>query len=379
MSANARIDALTGLRWVAAGVVALAHLPEVTHDPALGRVLTRVLSEGVYGLTFFFMLSGFVLARGYQERLARPTGVALKGYYVARFARVWPLHALTLVVAMLLPVGPWPGGWGEFLANVTLVHAWVPNLEYIQSYNSVSWTLSLEAFFYLACPLLLWGLARWRSAGPIRLGLAAVGVWLAVSAVVLAHASGEGLWPLYVCNVLPLTRAGDFAIGVLLGVASVRAGVVAGPATTTRSRRLWTFVEAAAVVAVLVLILRCHRVPLLYRMNGYYTPAVALLVAVFARQRGALSGLLASRASVFLGEVSYAFYLTHCLVFLYVGSALAPHLGPWARAGVVVPLTLVISAGLFRWVETPMRGRIAGWGRPADVRAPAIAKGRRAA
>src|SRR5688500_14786651 len=110
MVPKSRLDALAGLRLIAAAVVAVAHLPDVSHDPALGRVGVRLLSEGLYGLTFFFVLSGFVLAYGYHDRLARPTRAALRGYYVARVARIWPLHLLTLGLAVVLPVSPWPGG-----------------------------------------------------------------------------------------------------------------------------------------------------------------------------------------------------------------------------------------------------------------------------
>ena len=176
MEAKARLDALAGLRFVAAVVVATAHLPELSHDPALGRVANRMLSEGVYGLTFFFVLSGFVLAYGYLDRLAKPTGPALRNYYIARVARIWPLHLLALGIALAFPTGPWTGNAGPLLANAFLVHSWMPSLEYIQSFNSVSWTLSLEAFFYLVFPLIIYGVGKWKSAGPTRLYLAAFGV-----------------------------------------------------------------------------------------------------------------------------------------------------------------------------------------------------------
>ena len=112
MAAKSRLDALAGLRFVAAAVVALAHLPAVSHDPELGKIAVRFLSEGLYGLTFFFVLSGFVLAYGYHERLAQPTRVSLKSYYIARVARIWPLHLFTLGLAIVLPISPQPGGAG---------------------------------------------------------------------------------------------------------------------------------------------------------------------------------------------------------------------------------------------------------------------------
>jgi peptidoglycan/LPS O-acetylase OafA/YrhL len=382
MDAKARLDALAGLRFVAAAVVALAHLPELSRDPALGRVAQRFLSEGVYGLTFFFTLSGFVLAYGYLDRLAKPTRATLQSYLVARIARIWPLHLLTLGLVLWFPMAAAPDGIGPFLANVFLVHSWVPSLEYIQSYNSVAWTLSLEWFFYLLCPLALVGIGRWKSATPTHLHLAALGVWLVVVAIVLPRSSQVGFWPLYVCNVCPLVRSGEFLVGVLLGAAFVRGRVRSGPLELARTRRLWTGLEIAAVALVVVLIFRSHRVPLLFRMNGYYIPAVALLVTVFARERGRVSRAMASRTIVYLSELSFAFYLLHAIVFTHLRAAYALWVGVYAGAGLLVATTLLAAAAAHHLVERPMRERIVRWTKPkANAKIPVadVAVFRRAA
>ncbi len=371
MDAKARLDALAGLRFVAAAVVAVAHLPEISRDPAVGRIAQRFLSEGVYGLTFFFVLSGFVLAYGYLDRLAQPTRTKLRSYFVARVARIWPLHLLTLGLVLAFPIGPAPGGIGPFLANAFLVHSWVPSLAYIQSYNSVAWTLSLEWFFYLFCPLALVGIGRWKTATPRQLHLAALGVWLLTIAVVLPFASHEGFWPLYVCNVCPAVRCGEFLVGVLLGAAFVRGRVRSGPLELPRTRRLWTALEVVAVALVVVLILRSHRVPLLFRMNGYYIPAVALLVTVFARERGRVSRVLASRTIVYLSELSFAFYLLHAIMFTHLRAAYASWVGVYAGAGLLISTTLLAAAAAHHLVERPMRERIVRWTKPrANAKIP---------
>lgn len=373
MDTKDRLNALAGLRWIAAAVVGVAHLPAVSQDPALGRVAVRMLSEGLYGLTFFFVLSGFVLAFGYHARLAHPTPAKLRSYYVARIARIWPLHLFTLGLALLLPISPVPGGPGPLLANVFLLQAWFPDLAYSQSYNSVSWTLSIEALFYLICPLMLWATGR-TVAGPGRFYAMAGGVWLVTFAWVYPHWWSAGTWPLYLCNVCPAARMGEFTVGLLLGMAYVRGGVRSGPAETARLWRWWTLAELLTVAVVLFLIYRSHRVPLLFRMNGYYIPAVALMVTVFARERGAISRLMASRPSVYLSDISFAFYLLHAIVFTHLGALLEPHLGAWPRSALLMLATALAASAVYHGFETPVRERVIRWltpRKPNTVRLPA--------
>lgn len=368
MDAKARLDALAGLRFVAAVVVAIAHLPEISHDPALGRVANRMLSEGVYGLTFFFTLSGFVLAYGYLDRLAQPTGPALRNYYVARVARIWPLHLLALGIALAFPTIPWNGNAGPLVANALLVHSWMPSLEYIQSFNSVSWTLSLEAFFYLVFPLIIYGVGKWKSAGPTRLYLAAFGVWLVTIGVVLPFAWDVGVGPLYICNVCPAVRCGEFTVGVLLGAAHLRGRYRSGPFETARTRKIWTGYELAIVALIAFLIFRSHRLPLLFRMNGYYIPAVALLVFIFSRERGLLSRVLATKTVVYLSELSFAFYLLHAIVFTHFRAICASWVGPYAGAGMLIVTTVFAAMAAHHLVERPAREWIIRKSKPKPAR-----------
>ncbi len=364
MDVKPRLDALTGLRLLAAAAVAFAHLPHLHVDPALAPTVRRAMAEGFAGVPFFFVLSGFVLTYGYHDRLARPTRAALAGYYAARVARIWPVHLLALGLAALLPVAPVPGRPGPALANALLVHAWVPDLGYIQSYNSVSWTLSIEAFFYLLLPGLLWAAARWRSAGPVTLTLAAAAAWLLPAGLVLWHAGHLGPWSLYLCNVCPAVRLGEFAVGGLLGLALVRAGGPGKEPPTRRGWLFWTVLELAAVLAVAVMVKRSDRVHLLFRLSGYYTPAFALVVAVFARQRGALSGLMAGRLPVYLGEVSFAYFLLHAIVFVHVGRWVGEWGGSFGRAAVPLAAAGVAAVAVHHLVEVPMRARLVRLAKP---------------
>lgn len=346
MNSAARLDSLTGLRFVAALGVAFAHLPYLHSQDRFGRIL----SEGGIGVPFFFILSGFVLTYAYRERLANPTRKSLKSYYVSRIARVWPLHLVTFALAFALPVGPHGIELGPALANAFLVHTWVPDLRYAQSFNSVSWTLAIESFFYLSLPMLLWIALKWKSATPRQLILAAVAIWGLQYAWVRWHKHGTDFGTQYLVCFCPAVRVGEFAIGMLLALAHARTP----GADRARSWR-WTLVEVSAAALVLAMMAGSGRTHPFLRLSVYYVPALALVVAVFARSRGTLSQLLAMRLPVFLGDVSFAFFLIHPFAFIYIGN---PYALPYGEAvGAIVSLASALAAAIVlnRLVERPLR------------------------
>jgi peptidoglycan/LPS O-acetylase OafA/YrhL len=156
-----QLDALTGLRIVAAMWVFLHHFSDVIFGllPAL-LFLEPLFDRGGAGVDLFFMLSGFILAYTYLARLgAGVKGTSYVGFIRLRIARVYPVHIATLLSSLVLMVGasfagvqvggtvhtPW-----ALVQNLLLVQAWF-NQPY--SWNGVAWSVSAEWFVYLAFPL----------------------------------------------------------------------------------------------------------------------------------------------------------------------------------------------------------------------------------
>ncbi|CAM5289982.1 acyltransferase [Streptomyces atroolivaceus] len=135
MSDRGRLPSLTGLRFWAALLVVLYHLSRQAGEiPGLSQAVWY----GRSGVTFFFVLSGFVLAWTYDGATV-PTRVFLW----RRFARIWPL----MVVTSAASVGAWL--WLDkavsakaVVANLLLVHAWIPETEYLKGANPAAWSLT---------------------------------------------------------------------------------------------------------------------------------------------------------------------------------------------------------------------------------------------
>lgn len=122
------IKPLTSLRFIFAFMVFASHLSflQKTESNALSWIFDSVFCEGYIGVSFFFILSGFILAYNYQDGILK-NKKSKKAFYQARFARIFPLHILTLVISL-------PLTYGLFLQNKSLwLSQAITNLSLTQS------------------------------------------------------------------------------------------------------------------------------------------------------------------------------------------------------------------------------------------------------
>ncbi|MFD8557849.1 acyltransferase family protein [Streptosporangium canum] len=364
-----RLPSLSGLRFLAAALVFLFHgsIAQVfSAAPLRYGFLFVGGGAGFVGVSFFFVLSGFVLTWS-----ARPGG-GTTGFWRRRFVKIFPNHVVTFAVALVL-IG-WAGqsgGLWQSVSNLLLLHAWVPQYSFMVSVNAVSWSLSVEALFYLAFPLLVLGVGRIR---PSRLwwwaGAAVAGVLLAPPAVQAllpdqpqwswGPASFAQIWSVY---AFPPVRLLEFVLGMLL-------------ARIVLTGRWVRLPLPAAVLLVLAGYGASLFAPFLYRFAACTVIPLALLIpaAATADVQGRRT-VLSSKVMVWLGEISYAFYLVHGLVLAYGHRAFGPPTdafssGPaWSTpVGLGFLLACLAVSVLLAWalhvlVERPAMRRWAG--RPA--------------
>lgn len=348
--ARPTITALTGLRAVAAVWVVLFHYRDdiLALAPFLDP-LEPLMSAGYLGVDVFFVLSGFVLAYNYSDRLQtwRPREAA--SFVQNRVARVWPVHLVTLHADLLQAwvvgtLGVTADGHrrtlSAYVENLTMTHTWWNDRP---SFNAPAWSISAEWAAYLACPLLLLGVARLRSAwSAATLALAGYAVMLTIFA----------LWALpngNVAHASMLRLAAEFCAGLLaLRIYQRRPNLLG---------RLAIPLALGVVVVVLT-------VPVVH--HGYWlAPALGLLVLCVALDAGPLARLLSRRSFLFWGEASYCLYMTHVLLMPALHALVSPPdvVGwpPLERLGVLAGYVAVLAAAsvlLHRSVEVPARRRL---------------------
>ena len=152
-AAREQFKSLTGLRFVAAcGVLFLHSGSGFSHATRLPAVITTFLKHGYMGVCIFFVLSGFILTYTYTTRLQ--TAGAVGYYMLARFARIYPIYLLALLIA--LPLLASVPDARTATSVLLLVQSWTPaKSENGYSWIMQAWTLSAEFFFYLLLPFVI--------------------------------------------------------------------------------------------------------------------------------------------------------------------------------------------------------------------------------
>jgi peptidoglycan/LPS O-acetylase OafA/YrhL len=386
------LDGLTSLRFFAALHVVAFHATDDLAGP-LGRHpwLKNVVGAGPCAVSFFFVLSGFILAYTYlgppEERRLRP-----RSFWAARVARIYPVYLLGLLVAAPLVVLVFAltgGTLGLFLAAaaavLTLTQAWLPQLAL--AWNSPGWSLSDEAFFYLAFPLLAPPFWRLRGRG-LLLALAVCYALAQLGPVLYNVAEGRGWlaggspWPgvedyrplppgfnawIAVVGLNPLVRLPEFVFGVVLG----RLYLWDAAAPTTPDRTIgFSLTALVGAGGLLVALTQASEVdkafPGFFLNNGLFAPLFGLVIYGLAGAHdGRLGRLLALPPLVRLGEASYALYILHVPVQIWVALAAkklfnAGHSPALFAVNllVVVPLSLVVLLRLEEPARRYLRRRL---------------------
>ncbi|HEX8446205.1 MAG TPA: acyltransferase [Sphingomonas sp.] len=353
------LPGLTGARAVAAWFVVLYHLRTGYGDGVPGWLLA-ILDKGYLAVDFFFMLSGFVLWRNYGARLRTAGAAGIPDFLWRRVARIWPLHALILVLAalfaMLLGVthrqaGHYP--WADWPLHLLMMQSWgfSPTLRW----NDPAWSISCEWAAYLLFPLLALAI-DWGRYATHHLIAAIVGLVLLL-AMLFAHYGFNTLGGTDAALALPRALVG-FAIGTILSTLHDRG---AGPTA------VWLAAVPVCAGALGFGLTETLGVPLLLA-------ASLLLLARFA---AAPANPLAHPIAVYLGEISYATYLFHFLGFVWFKLLFVTNADsiPFGLITAFLGITLAMSMLLYHGVELPAQTALRRRRTALPRRTPATGRG----
>ena len=339
--APAHLDALTGLRGIAAWLVVLYHirlsLTEILPAPVIDG-----LAKGYLAVDLFFILSGFVLWYNYAPRL-RAGGIGAAGLFLwRRFARIWPLHVLILALFVafalaLLATGRDASAYplAQLPLHVLLMQNW--GLTDSLAWNDPAWSISTEMAAYLAFPLVVLA-ARWERLPAVA--LAAIGAGLAGAIALWFGAQGETALGADIARLGLMRCLLEFSLGNIACLLWLR----------WRSKHASAALALTACAAIL-----CMGFSLALPETVFVPAAFVTGLLALALGRGAIVRALGRPVLRYLGEISYSTYLAHTFLFLlfklaFVDASL--RIG-WASLAGFLLLVLSVSAALYHGVEKP--------------------------
>jgi peptidoglycan/LPS O-acetylase OafA/YrhL len=296
-----RYEALDSLRGICALLVCLFHFR--ANSPLVSLPFIR--GSWLF-VDFFFVLSGFVIAANYRQRLIN--GGFLRGFVILRFGRVYPLHLVMLLVYIAMElVGVVMVSRGAVMRPMFDSHHSVAsiftNLTFTQSFglhdgltwNQPSWSIAVEFWTYLLFALA----ARRGGEGLERWLVVAIIASIAILAVVTPYGINVTYsWSLVRCVY-------GFAVGAIIWRIWQQSGKtpdIAYPGAT--------WIELAAVAAVVAFVSLCGDT-----LANLAAPLVfGAAVLVFARGGGAIAKLLLAAPLKTLGVLSFSIYMVHAFV-----------------------------------------------------------------
>lgn len=339
--ATEKLNQLTFTRFLAALSVMFYHSGR---DVGVLQYLP-FLTSGQTAVSYFYVLSGFVMAYVYY----RPT-VPFKfwEYFIARFSRIYPVYVLSFILTFFyfmdrVPKTP----TGEIFANLFLYQAWIP--EYSSRYNIAAWSLSVEVFFYILLPFLVFYSFKISVKKLIWLSLGFWGLSQLIHSILFIAFSPER--PMFFLSFFPPFHINTFFIGFAGGVWYLNRQV---------EPKISVFVKSTLLILPLVVV----SIGLYYRDvkhifgntfyldTGLFAPLFLVTVLTLASDTTKLAKVLSHPWLVLLGDASYAIYILH-VPFRWWLQSMTGNLATETFLRLYILITITLCILIYKYIEVP--------------------------
>ena len=357
------IPAIDGLRAVAVIAVMLYHLG------------FNWIPGGFLGVDLFFVISGYVITRLLLDSIQRSGGLDLRAFYVARIRRLLP-PLLFMIILTTIFVGAWaPDTMRRFLADTPFallggMNWWLVfrHTDYFEAIGRPpllqhTWSLGVEAQFYLVWPLILLLVLRYfgknKIPGAALLIAAFSGIALLLVSLQVDAASASQVSHVYF-------GTDTHSIGLFLG-AALAVRWIPQNLNETVSKKAQDFIDGIGVFGLLGIIAAFLFVdendPTLYKiafpLAGLFGCAI---ITSIVHPASRFAPILSSKPFVWIGERSYAIYLWHWVVFQVTRPDYDLEGSPWALYALRLLIVFALADISLRLVELPVRtGLIDYW------------------
>ena len=342
-----RIEQITFTRFIAAISIVIYHFGKNIF-PFDNKLISFLFKQANIGVSYFFILSGFIMIIAYQSK----SKINILDYFKNRFARIYPVYFIALI---LLFVGRFIVGdfidYSGFILNVFVVQAWVPGMAL--AFNPPAWSLSVELLFYAIFPFLF--NSFYSKINNYKKYIFPIFLFFLVSQFILHYFFYSGFYkgPKTFSHDLlfyfPLMHLNAFLIGNITGLFFVK----------KVKQGLQNFDLHILIIITLIILALKNPCGLIYN-NGLFSILFVPLILLICLNNGLISFIFKAKILVFLGEISFGIYILQIPVFnfskvflKFVG--IKDHMQFFYFSLVILVLVSAISYVI---IETPLRNKI---------------------
>ena len=353
-----QLDQITFTRFIAALTVVFFHYGQSVF-PANISFLFENVTEGPIAVGYFYVLSGFIMAIAYyQPKKNKQVAINKKKYWLARFARIYPVYLIALLLIVAAKYKDISASWEALPLHLFLLQSWVPG--YPITLNTPGWSLSVEAFFYLCFPFILIWVYK---VGTKPLFIFTLILWLVTQIVLLDQLNSDAYAPKSLLHDLiyynPLMHLNSFVAGILCGIYLKR------NSNNYENRINQSKNTVLLLLSLALIFLLIWARPFLEQLlniklaftNGLLTPAFLLFIVLLARNKGRISKILSYSGLVLLGEASYSLYIIQKPVHGIYDKIIVPRVALSETSHFYIFLVILIITSIisYKIFETPMR------------------------
>lgn len=330
-----KIPQITFTRFLAAMAIVISHFNK---DMFLYKIdyISNIFLKANVGVSYFFILSGFIMIIAYH----RKEKIGYLDYYKNRFARIYPLYVLGLLLYLVTKYSNFSFYKG-FLYLFGL-QSWVPGEAMVL--NFPGWSISVEFLFYLIFP---WLYNYFYSKGNKSIWIITILIWIVTQVFCSLYADssyyqGPHTQSHELLYYFPLMHINEFLVGNLAGLFFMK----------NHKRKNY---DLPVIIIFGLVLLSLVFLPLFYH-NGLMALLFIPLIVLISRNNGVLTKIFSLKPLEYLGEASYAVYITHIPVLYILREVLREYQLDIDSMFAIYMVILIITSVLFyQFIEKPSR------------------------
>lgn len=320
---------------------------------------SRIQFAGVWGVSVFFVLSGFVLVYSYWDRpMNNPTIKEAMTFSWKKIIKLFPLHIIMLFVGLIRELLQQQDTIINYIIKlgltIPLLQTWSP-VGY-QALNSVDWYLSVTIFLYFTFPFILHVLKKKAPNKKEVLVIISTIYFVQIIIGALFYYLFPNVGIKWIVYCFPLYRLGDFSIGCLLGYLFTITPDKISLLKKNSSMAEWIIV--LLTILSWVIFYFTNETLEWFTYTCLFLPFTAGLIVIFAKGKGIVSKVITNRITLSLAGISSSFFLIHRQMLYYVQSGLKQlfHIEINTRLNLVLFLAIsfaltLLAVAIYRTIE----------------------------